>query len=151
MSYNYIEAISIGFPTVGCHVLDDGTTYETIVWDNGEPLPSKEVLDTWIASNAPSQNRRITVYAIRQRFTIPERVGIELTSIDNPTASDDIRQFSALLRVVLMDLQSATFVDLDNTNVIQLIQMLEQRGLIGSGRASEILNGVVLPTEMPDK
>lgn len=47
----YIQAIGWGFPNVQCHCIGDGSVYENIVHDSGDPLPSKATLDDWIANN----------------------------------------------------------------------------------------------------
>lgn len=46
---DYITAIGAGFPGVEVHALGDGLVYANIVWDAGMPLPSKQLLDDWIA------------------------------------------------------------------------------------------------------
>ncbi len=147
---NYIEAIGTGFSGVEVHTFGDPTNYDDIIWDGGLALPSKETLDSWIASNSTGPNtRKITVYALRQRFTMPEKVAIEYAAIDRPGAIPEQNQFAALLRVVLSDLSVATFVDLDNPNVTELLQMFEQYGLIAPGRADIIINTPVQSSEVP--
>ena len=47
----YIEAIGDGFPTVQCSSPGDGSVYEDIVWEAGDPLPSKATLDDWISAH----------------------------------------------------------------------------------------------------
>lgn len=47
----YIKAISVGFPTVQCSSVGDGSTYSNLVWEAGDPLPTKAVLDSYIAAN----------------------------------------------------------------------------------------------------
>lgn len=42
---NYIEIISTHFPGVNCHVVGSVYEYSDIVWDGGDPLPSKAALD----------------------------------------------------------------------------------------------------------
>jgi hypothetical protein len=48
--YTYIAAIGEGFPNTQCHCFDDGTVYENIIYDQGDAIPPKEVLDAWIAA-----------------------------------------------------------------------------------------------------
>lgn len=60
MQYSYIQAIGIGFPLVQCHAVGSGADYESLVWDAGPPIPSKEVLDVWIASNPVDGNTDIS-------------------------------------------------------------------------------------------
>ena len=146
---NYIEAISIGFPNVQCHALGDGTDYNSIVWEAGAPLPSQATLDEWIAANNVTPSRHITVLAFRNRFTTAEKIAIDLASLDNPTASSEQRQFSAMVRVFIKDLDVATFVDLDRNDTVVGVNTLETYGVIGSGRANTILTAPVTPIEIP--
>ena len=69
-----------------CHSQGIDDSYESIVWDAGSPLPSKELLDTWIEANPNMSfvDRHITVLAFRNRFTLAEKVAIELASQINP-------------------------------------------------------------------
>ena len=136
--YTYIEAIGAGFPTVQAHTA--GELYTDLVWDAGDPLPSQATLDSWILSNAPSTSRKITVLAFRNRFTQAEKVAIDLSSIDDPAATMPARQLAASLRVMASDLTVATFVDLDRSDTRVGVQSLETYGIIGVGRASEILD-----------
>ena len=48
MSHSYIEAIGEGWPGCQCTAPGDGSVYETIIWESGVALPSKEELDAWI-------------------------------------------------------------------------------------------------------
>lgn len=43
--YTYMELIGRFYPTVGCHTESDGTIYEDIVYDYGDSIPEKSVLD----------------------------------------------------------------------------------------------------------
>jgi len=138
MAYTYIEAIGIGFPTVQAH--SAGDLYTDLVWDAGDPLPSQATLDSWILSNTQSTSKKITVLAFRNRFTQAEKVAIDLSSIDNPTATAPVRQLAASLRVMASDLTVATFVDLDRPDTRAGVQSLETYGIIGAGRALIILD-----------
>lgn len=59
MATTYIEAIGKGFPGVQCHAIGDGSTYESLVWDAGQPIPSQQVLDEWIAANPSVSSERV--------------------------------------------------------------------------------------------
>ena len=132
----YIEAIGRGFPLVQCHALGDGSVYESLVWDAGEPIPSKEVLDAWIAANPSlSAERVLTKYQFRKLFTFTERIGID-NFMANPNIS---AQNKAILSTIMKDLDVAGVVELDNPDVGQGIGFLEQVGLIGAGRAAQII------------
>ena len=137
MSLTYIQAISKGFPLVQCHADGDGSVYESIVWDGGEPLPSKSTLDAWISANPDAQNDRIlTKYQFRKLFTFTERI-----NIDNFTSNPNIStQNKAVLSTIMKDLDVSGEVQLDNPDVIQGIEFLEQVGLLATGRAAAIIS-----------
>ena len=138
---NYIEAIGIGFPLVQCHTLGDGSDYNSLVWDAGEAIPTKETLDTWIAANPKANSERIlTKYQFRKLFTFTERV-----SIDNFATNPAITaQNKAVLSTIMKDLDVAGEVQLDNPDVAQGVQFLETVGLLGTGRAAQILSNTTL-------
>jgi len=133
---NYIEAIGIGFPLVQCHTLGDGTDYNSLVWDAGEAIPTKETLDAWIAANPKANAERIlTKYQFRKLFTFNERV-----AIDNFSANPGISpQNKAVLSTIMKDLEVSGEVQLDNPDVAAGVQFLETVGLLGTGRAAQIL------------
>ncbi len=143
-----MEAIGIGFPGVQCHAAGIGDIYEEIVWDT-ETIISKEALDAWILANPQITDKKITVLAFRNRFTQEEKITIELAAIDNPAATMNDRIQSAGLRVVMTDLATAIFIDLADPRTIGIVTTLEQSGIIGAGRADEILNASILPIERP--
>ena len=136
MSHTYINAINIGFPLVQCHANGDGSVYEDLIWDGGEPIPSKQALDSWIAANPNSQPERIlTKYQFRKLFTFAERI-----SIDNFAANPGISaQNKAVLSTIMKDLEVSGEVQLDNPDVAAGVQFLETVGLLGTGRAAQIL------------
>lgn len=140
MAMTYMQAIGSGFPDVQCHALGDGSIYEDIVWDAGAPLPSKITLDEWIAANPEVSSTRITVLAFRNRFTQAEKIAIDMASIDNPAATMQQRQLSAMLRVSQADISAATFIDLGRADTRNGVQVLETYGIIGPGRAAVILD-----------
>lgn len=141
MSHTYLNAISIGFPLVHCHSEGDGSVYEDLVWDSGEPIPAKSTLDAWIAANPNSQPERIlTKYQFRKLFTFNERV-----SIDNFTANPSISaQNKAVLSTIMKDLDVSDEVQLDNPDVAAGVQFLDAVGLLGTGRAAQILSNTPL-------
>jgi hypothetical protein len=149
MTMSYIEAIGKGFPGVECHTLGDGTVYENIVWDQGLPLPSKETLDSWIASNSTSTSSKITILGFRNRFTLTEKIAIEYASIDKATDTLEDRFKSAALRALMADLISANYVDLTREDTITGVTLLETYGIIGAGRANIILTSPVTAIETP--
>jgi len=80
---------------------------------------------------------KITRLAMRNRFTFAEKVDIE-----NAKATD------AEVKVFADDMVAANYIDLSDQNTIDGVNMLEQKGLIDAGRASEILTGEVADTEV---
>jgi len=150
MTMTYMQAIGIGFPNVQCHADGEGNNYETIIWDAGFPLPSKETLDTWILSNdVEVEDKKITVLAFRNRFTLTEKVTLEMASIDNSAADMTTRSLSATLRVIMKDMETAIFIDLGDPKTQSGVQMMEQYQLITAGRSNEILNNPISPLERP--
>ena len=93
--------------------------------------------------------RRLAVLAFRRRFTRDEKAAIEWAAVDRADLSEVQRQQAAALRADLADQAAASYIDLDDVDVINGVQNLESFGLITVGRANEILNSPVLPGEMP--
>lgn len=146
---SYMEAISRGFPGVHCHAVGLDDTYESIVWDGGVALPSKQTLDEYIAANGASgsTSSRVTVLAFRNRFTTNEKIATEMAAIDDPAATPQQRQYAAAVRVLLRDTASAAYIDLKRTDTRQGVMMLEQLGIIGTGRALVILDSPITELE----
>lgn len=90
---------------------------------------------------------KITKLAFRNRFTTTEKVTLEIASLDNPAAAMPARQQAAALRVNLADTAAAAFIDLSRLDTRAGVQMLETAGLLGIGRALQILNAPVLDNE----
>lgn len=95
----------------------------------------------------PVVDSRITRLAFRNRFTQAEKVMVELAGLDDPTASMAQRQQAAAIRVHLADVATSAFVDLARAETRSGVQSLEAGGLIGAGRAAEILGAPVTPEE----
>lgn len=152
MAFNYIQAIGAGFPSTQCHAPGDGAIYEDIIWDAGSPLPSKETLDQWILSNdSLVSDKKITVLAFRKRFSLTEKVNLELASTTNPDPETSIEQktMAATLRVMMKDLETALYIDLEDPEVVNGLNIMESFQLIAPGRANEILTNPIMPSERP--
>ena len=93
--------------------------------------------------------RRLAPLAFRRRFTAAERAAIEWAAVDKPEQSAQERMGSAALRSSLKDQDQATYIDLDDLDTITGTHAIEQLGLIGAGRADEILGAPVEPGERP--
>jgi hypothetical protein len=89
----------------------------------------------------------VTRYAFQNRFTLAELVTIDMASIDDPSADPSMRQLAATLRVEQRKLDLAKFIDLTDPQTVAGTQQLEAYGLIGSGRAAQILSTVITPDE----
>jgi hypothetical protein len=69
MSVTYIQALGNGYPLVQAHCIGDGSVYEDIVWDGGDPIPSKEDLDIYIlAAEKAEMWRLIQIERERRKF-----------------------------------------------------------------------------------
>jgi hypothetical protein len=91
--------------------------------------------------------RHITKLAFRNRFTTAEKVMIDLASIDDPAADMVARQQAAAVRVAQADAAAATYIDLDRADTRDGVTMLETAGILGAGRALEILDAEIFDIE----
>ena len=110
------------------------------------------VLATYSAPVAPTPTaarRVITTLAFRNRFTLAEKVTLEIASLDNPAAAMSVRQQAAALRASQADTNAATYIDLDRADTRAGVTSLETAGIIASGRALQILNAATTPIEVP--
>lgn len=131
--YTYVEAVGAGFPGVQCSAPGDGSVYESIVWES--TVLTKETLDAWIAANPKITEVVLTKYEFRKLFTLAERVAIDSA----PTNANIPAQYRAMLLTITKDLDLSSEVFLTNPDVAAGLAMLEQLGLIGPGRAAQIL------------
>lgn len=80
----------------------------------------------------PEQPVRIlTKLQFRNRFTMDEKAALYTAAESN-----------AMLRIFLDDLNAAENIDLDDPATVGAVNALEHLGIIGSGRAAEILENV---------
>ena len=90
---------------------------------------------------------RLTKLGFRIRFTAAEKTAIELASLDDPAAPMAQRQQAADIRVYLADVAAATYIDPQRVDTRSGVQALEAAGLIGAGRALQILDDPVQADE----
>ena len=127
----------------------------TILLDENTAVPEGYVVEAQTADPNYSVNpvvdygRRVTLLAFRNRFTKTEKITIEMASLDNPASSMPARQMAAALRVDLKDSDSANFIDLDRADTRAGVQTLETYGILGVGRALQILDAPVQQVEIP--
>lgn len=148
------------------HIIKDGLVVNTVEVDELNPpagfemawaVGNSDIGDAWDgeaytkppAPEPPPRDRHITKLAFRNRYTQSEKVGIELASIDDPTATMTIRQQKAAIRVSLADTAAATFIDLERTDTRAGVMALETAGLLGAGRALQILDAEIIDSERP--
>lgn len=116
------------------------------------PAPGWSYVDGVFAPPAPTEEtaeRHITRLAFRQRFTQAELVAIEMACLDDPTASMANRQTAASIRVMQRQVAEASYIDLNRTDTRAGVQQLEMVGLLGTGRALEILDAEIQDIERP--
>lgn len=94
-------------------------------------------------------DRHVTRLAFRNRFTQAELVMLEIAALDDPSAPMADRQGAASIRVMMRLVDTATFIDLDRADTRLGVEQLEAVGLLGEGRALEILDTEVTPEERP--
>ena len=114
----------------------------TIIVEDGLAIPDGYTVEAQTAN--PNQDvvvapTRITKFAFRNRFTVGEKVAIELASLDDPTAPIEQRQISAMLRVFIKDLENAQFVQLDRPDIQQGVMQLVALGILSTDRSNQIL------------
>jgi len=120
-----------------------GWTYDKDVGFTAPALPEPE------PAPEPVPNKIITNYAFDMRFTIEERIAIEMACMDDPGAPMEQRAMAAALRVSQERAKKAQFTDLDNPVVRASVEEMETIGLLAEGRAAEILDASVQDEERP--
>lgn len=88
----------------------------------------------------PPQPRRVTQFAFITRFTDAEAVAIDLASQGATVEAASMRRYMAKVN-------AATYIDLDDPATRGGVQALEAVGLIGPGRAAQILDNPVTAQE----
>lgn len=102
-----------------------------------------------IVNKIPSPEAGATVYtkmsklAFRNRFTSTEKTAIELASLDDLTATMEVRAGSAALRVYKEDVAAAQYIDPNLPSTRNGVLALESFALIAPGRALEILDAPI--------
>lgn len=134
MALTYLQAISIGFPNVFCSSIGDGSIYENIIWECGDPIPTKEQLDNFIINY--KEPIKLSKLEFRKLFSISERILLD-NSPNNVALPIEVRQ---TMLTILNDLDAAEFVELDNPDVVFAVGYIESVGLISSGRPAQILS-----------
>lgn len=95
---------------------------------------------------SPTFGRIITKYAYRNRFTPAEKRAIKKASLGLNLLLTEDQWLS--VAVAQDDIMAAAYVHLDRPETVSGTQALEVLGLIGTGRATEILSPPVWSTEL---
>jgi hypothetical protein len=93
--------------------------------------------------------RHITKLAFRNRFTQAEKIAFEMAQVDDPTATQEVRLAAASVRVMEKDLAAGAYADLNAAAVQDGLRQLETIGVLGAGRADDIIWGDIEPHEIP--
>lgn len=86
--------------------------------------------------------RHITPLAFLSRFTDAEAVAIDLASIGATAPAAGLRRY-------LAKVNAAKYIDLDRADTRAGVQALEAATLLAAGRALQILDNPVQPSERP--
>lgn len=86
------------------------------------------------------RNYKITRFAFLTRFTDEEAIAIDLASIGATPEAAYIRRY-------MQKIDAAQSIDLSREDLRQGVKGLEQAGLIGEGRADQILDAPILDDE----
>lgn len=87
--------------------------------------------------------RHITKLAFRNRFTMKEKVAIELAGNINPNDPVQKQQLAATVLASNADIAASTYIDLDRPDARAGVKSMEEFGLLAEGRAAEILDSPV--------
>ena len=130
MSVDSIDNVRLLYPD--CVFLEsDGIAGAGWQYINGDLIQGNVVSTT---------DLRITNLAFLNRFTDDEAIAVDL-------ASQGATEGAARLRRFQKKIDAAKFIDLDSPDLYIGINVLESVGLIGAGRADEIMSRLILPHE----
>lgn len=104
---------------------------------------------TFLPPQAAPVARLITRLAFSRRFTADEEADIEIAGLDVPAGNPAARKAQAEIRVATRRMSLAQHIDLDDAELRATVQAYEAAGLLGAGRALEILDAPVIDAERP--
>lgn len=87
----------------------------------------------------PQAIRTISAIAFVRRFTEDEWAGLDVASLDDPTAGSGVRKAKAKLRRFLTKLLMRKLVDLDDADLSDDLAKLVAVGLLTSDRLAQLL------------
>lgn len=98
------------------------------------------VVDTGVVPQIANTSKKITNLAFTKRFTDAEAIGIDLASQGATVQAATVRRY-------LKKVDLANFIDLSDEDTRNGVLALEALGMIGSGRAIEILDAPIQDIE----
>jgi hypothetical protein len=113
-------------------------------WLDPDPTPEEP------PPPAPQEHRYIAKAAFWRRATLPEKLALEMASLDNPQATMEQRMFAATIRVWRMEEANMKAFDLADEETRKGIQNLEAFAILSPGRAAELLDSPIQPDEEPN-
>lgn len=134
--------IASGFVETALGWVGDGVVYPLSVVGNGCTVVDYTPPPPAIEPPAP-ELRHITKLAFRNRFTMPEKVAIELAGNINPNDPAQKQQLAATVRASNADISASTYIDLNRQDTRTGVKSMEDFGLLAAGRAAEILDNPV--------
>ena len=134
--------VASGFVETALGWVGDGVVYPLSVVGNGCTVADYTPPPPAIEPPAP-ELRHITKLAFRNRFTMKEKVAIELAGNINPNDPVQKQQLAATVRASNADISASTYIDLDRPDTRDGVKSMEEFGLLAAGRADEILDSPV--------
>lgn len=123
-------------------------THHMGVWDCGTFRMTDAGMTEFRVIEVPEVlSRHITVLGFRNRFSLVEKIALEIAVLDDPTAAMAARHQAASLRTFMKDVETASFIDLGSEHTRQGVLYLESGGLLAEGRAAEILDAEIQAIE----
>lgn len=136
-------AFSESFELINDYWIDaDGAKYPMSVVGGGCKVEDYTPPPPVIEPPAP-EVRHITKLAFRSRFTMKEKVAIELAGNINPNDPAQKQQLAATVCASNADVAASIYIDLDRPDTRAGVKSMEDFGLLAAGRAAEILDNPV--------
>lgn len=110
--------------TVHAYTADQPSHADVYPFDTYNHIPQPVVIEPVV--------REVSGVSYLRRFTQPERIAIRAAAAQSPVLDD-------YLRLLDITIAQGGIVNLDDEDTVTAVNMLEQVGLLATGRAAEIL------------
>lgn len=110
--------------TVHAYTADQPSHEDVYPFDTYNHIPQPVVIEPVV--------REVSGVSYLRRFTQPERIAIRAAAAQSPVLDD-------YLRLLDITIAQGGIVNLDDEDTVTAVNMLEQVGLLATGRAAEIL------------